>query len=65
MFPNVKFCAEVSSIVDVRAIRLHAISFFPRGNETAGAREQTNYPDFTLCYMKMVSTDISPQCQGV
>lgn len=49
MFPNVKFCAEVSSIVDVRATRLHAIRFFPRGNETAGAGEQTETTQILHC----------------
>lgn len=61
-----KVFAGISSTVDGRAIRLHAVRCLPRGRETAGAREQNiSCPDFILQYMKMVATDIPLQCQRV
>lgn len=41
MFLSVKFCAGISSVAGERAIRLHVVRCPPRGQETAGTREQS------------------------
>lgn len=63
---SVKFCAGISFIVDKRVIRLCAARCFPIGYKTAGDKEQSiSCPDFASYCVKMVSTDISLQYQGI